>query len=286
MGARFLAANGLRFAYLQWGDAGAPLALMCHGFPDHAHTWRHLGPALAEDGYRAVAIWMRGYAPSAISPRGRYGPDVLAADLNAVHNALRADERAVLIGHDWGAIAAYRAASAAPGRWRRVVTMAVPPEPALAGAGVDPGQWRRSWYTAFFQLPGAERLAARNDLALIDRLWADWSPGYERDEVDRGPLKATLRSPGALGAAIGYYRAVGREVLRRRFPSSTAVPSQPTLYLHGADDGCMKVALAAGAADHLPHPDSRVEVVDGTGHFLHLEAPEVVNGHVRTFLAS
>ena len=75
-------------------------------------------------------------------------------------------------------------------------------------------------------------------------------------------------------------------MLRRRFPDPGAVPSQPTLYLHGADDGCMGVGLASGAEQHLPHPASRIEIVDGAGHFLHLEAPDVVNGHVRSFLAA
>ena len=118
-------ANGLEFRYLSAGDG--PLALLLHGFPDTAHTWRHLLPALAGAGFRAVAPWTRGYAPTQVPADGDYTVAALAADANALHDALGGGPDAVLVGHDWGAITAYGAAALEPDRWRRVVTMAVPP---------------------------------------------------------------------------------------------------------------------------------------------------------------
>lgn len=283
MGARFVDTNGLRFAYLEAGPSDGPLALCLHGFPDHALTWRHLLPALADAGFHAVAPWMRGYAPTAIPTDADYRPDALAADADALHDVLGGDERAVIIGHDWGAVAAYRAAWRSPRRWRRVVAMAVPPEAFLARARPTLQQLRRSWYTLFFQLPGAERIVARDDLAFIDRLWAAWSPGYRRQPEDIGPLQATLRSPGVLSAALGYYRAVRREVWARRWPDPGCVPSQPTLYLHGRSDGCMGVEFVAGIDRYLSE-GSEVALIDGVGHFLHLEAPETVAARVLAFL--
>ncbi|GDY50476.1 hypothetical protein SVIO_010990 [Streptomyces violaceusniger] len=119
-------ANGLDFGYFEAGPADAPLALCLHGFPDSAHSWRHLLPALAGAGYHAVAPFMRGYAPSGIPADGAYQAGAIAADANALHEAFGGDGDAVLIGHDWGAIAAYGATGSAPERWRRAVTMSVP----------------------------------------------------------------------------------------------------------------------------------------------------------------
>jgi pimeloyl-ACP methyl ester carboxylesterase len=110
-------ANGLEFAYLEAG--AGPLALCLHGFPDSAWTWRHLLPALADAGFHAVAPFLRGYAPTAVPADGRYQTAVLALDAIGLHAALGGDDRAVLIGHDWGAIATYVAANHEPERWRR-----------------------------------------------------------------------------------------------------------------------------------------------------------------------
>jgi pimeloyl-ACP methyl ester carboxylesterase len=118
-------ANDLEFGVLETGSG--PLALCLHGFPDAAYTWRHLLPALAGAGFHAVAPFMRGYAPTAIPADGAYDAGTLAADAVALREALGGDQDAVLIGHDWGAEASYRAAASAPDRWRRLVTLAVPP---------------------------------------------------------------------------------------------------------------------------------------------------------------
>src|SRR5947208_7079442 len=118
---RSVTVNGVELAYLEDGPADGPLALCLHGFPDSAHTFRFLLPTLAGAGFHTVAPFMRGYAPSAVPADGAYDPGALAADVNALHEALGGDERAVLIGHDWGAITTYAASALAPDRWRRLV---------------------------------------------------------------------------------------------------------------------------------------------------------------------
>src|SRR5262245_22631183 len=92
--------EGLDIAYLACGDDG-PLALCLHGFPDSAHTWRHLLPALAEAGFRAIAPWMRGYAPTAVPADGRLQNGALVRDAIGLHEVLGGDAAAVLVGHDW-----------------------------------------------------------------------------------------------------------------------------------------------------------------------------------------
>src|ERR1700704_5760029 len=108
VGSRELSANGVEFAVLEAGSG--PLALCLHGFPDSAHTWRYLLPALAGAGFHAVAPFMRGYAPTGIPADGCFQLGALIADATALHDALGGDGQAVLIGSDWGAETAYGAA--------------------------------------------------------------------------------------------------------------------------------------------------------------------------------
>ena len=284
-GARFVRANGLRFAYLSWGPSDGPLVLLLHGFPDHAPTWRHLGPVLGDAGYRVVAPWLRGYAPTEVPARSRVDLDTLAADVNALHRALGGDERAAIVGHDWGAIATYRALAAAPGRWRRYVTMAVPPEPALAGAFRAPAQLRRSWYIAAFQLPGARLLAERFALDLLDTLWERRVFGDRWTEQDVEALRSTLRSPGTMATAIGYYRELVRWMLLGRYPGGLeTIPPMPGLHLHGRRDAALGAEYAEAAAALPGGPE--VEILEQAGHWLHLEQPERVHRLVLDFLGA
>lgn len=279
----------MRFAVLEAGDPAAPLALCLHGFPDSARTWRHLLPALAEAGWHAVAPWMRGYAPTAVPADGRYQTGALATDASALHEVLGGDTPGVVVGHDWGAFAAYGTAVLDPQRWRRVVAMAVPPAGPLMAGFLSYEQLRRSWYMFVFQSPLAELAVAMGDLAFVDRLWAEWSPGYDAAE-ELPAVKEALRDPANLAAALGYYRAqLGTTPHDPALADAQAavggVPPQPTLYLHGADDGCIGAELAGGVAAVLA-AGSQVEVLDGCGHFLHLERPEDVGRLVLDFVST
>lgn len=279
--------NGIEFAYLAEGDDG-PLALCLHGFPDSAWTWRHLMPELAGAGYRAVAPWLRGYAPTGLDEQDRYQNGASVADVIALHDALGGDSSAVLIGHDWGARIATGAAVMSPDRWHTLVTAAVPPSGAVAEGFLTYDQLHKSWYMFFFQHVLSDIAVAMNDLEFIDRLWADWSPGYDaRDDVPH--VKDALRDPAHLSAALGYYRATigGTGTVPEFQTHEDAIgqtPKQRHLYLHGAEDGCMGAELAAKAADFMPVPGSRAEIVAGAGHFLHLEQPAVVNALIVDFL--
>ncbi len=283
-------ANGLEFGYLTAGDG--PLALLLHGFPDSAWSWRYLLEDLASTGYRAVAPFLRGYAPTAVPDDGLYQPGAVAADAVALHEALGGGADSVLVGHDWGAVATYPAAAHAPDRWSRVVTLAVPPPSTVAEAFFSYDQLRRSWYMFFFQSPLADLAVPLDDLAFIERLWADWSPGLVDAAEDLAHVKDCLRDPANLAAALGYYRATlgsgPRSPEYDAIEAAGATPlTQPTLYLHGADDGCMGAELVDDSVlTALPHPSSRVEIVADTGHFLHLEEPEAVNRLVIDFLTT
>jgi pimeloyl-ACP methyl ester carboxylesterase len=283
-----ITANDVDFAYLEAG--AGPLALCLHGFPDSAWTWRHLLPALADAGFHAVAPFLRGYAPSSVPADGRYQTAALGLDANALHEQLGGDGSAVLIGHDWGAMATYIAGNHEPDRWRRLVTMAVPPAGAVASGFLTYKQLRKSWYMFFFQHGLSDIVVGMDDLSFIDSLWADWSPGYDATE-DLPHVKDALRDPANLAAALGYYRAtlggVGVDpALDTVQNKGNEATQQPTLYLHGRTDGCMGIEVAEGAQAFLTSEGSRMEVVDDAGHFLHVERPDHVNALVIDFLTA
>jgi pimeloyl-ACP methyl ester carboxylesterase len=273
-------ANGLEFGILEAGSG--PLALCLHGFPDAAHTWRQLLPALAGAGFHAVAPFMRGYAPTAVPADGAYHIGALAADALALHEVLGGDGDAVLIGHDWGAEAAYEAGADAPDRWRLLVTLASPPAALDDVLFSDYAQLKRFFYLFMFRDPAglAEAVVARDEMAYLDRLWADWSPGFEPGE-HLARVKECLREPANLAAALAYYRAEG--AAGEQQAASRQAP-QPTLYLHGARDGCIDVELARDTG-RLLAPSSRVVVIDDAGHFPHLEKPGEVNDHILSWVS-
>ena len=270
-------------------DHNRPLVICIHGFPDSAYSWRHLMPALEDAGFRVAAPFIRGYAPSTVSSAGAYQTGASALDVCALHEHFGGDNRAVLIGHDWGAPIVYGAASIEPTRWAKVIAMAVPPGGSMGLAFVtNTEQLKRSWYMFFFQNGLADMVVPANDMAFIDMIWEDWSPGYDATD-DLLHVKNALREPEHLAAALGYYRAALGDAFRdpahiEAQNATQAVPEQPTLYLHGVNDGCIGPEVAESArpmvGDHV-----EIRLIDGVGHFLHLEAPDVINAQILEFLS-
>lgn len=273
---------------LVYGPADGPLAICLHGFPDTPNTFRHLAPHLVDLGYRVVAPFMRGYSPSSVSATHNYQVAALAGDASALHEVLGGDERAVLIGHDWGAAAAYAATAAEPDRWGRAVTMAFPPLITFAESMSNFEQLRASWYMFYLQSPMAEGVVRQKNFEFVSKLWAQWSPDYEAD-FDLGLVRESLQGGAHLRAALGYYSALFDRTepidpLTTPFRDSMfRPPTVPTIYLHGEMDGCFEASSIGDPLQHMA-PGSEFDIVPGVGHFLHLERPFEVNQLIEQFL--
>jgi pimeloyl-ACP methyl ester carboxylesterase len=263
----FIDANGLRFGYLEAGRG--PLVLLLHGFPDTAHTWDRALTALADAGFRAVAPCMRGYHPTAVPANGDYETETLAKDVVALIAAL-GEQNAVVVGHDWGASAAYGAAATAPERVRQLVVLAIPHPKAVTPTP------RMLWKVRhFYALRGkrAAEMAARDDFAYLDELWRRWSPRWDVPADETTHVKAAFREPGSLEAACAYYRTIGV-----RLPRVYSLPiTVPTVAFAGESD--MITPRVYEKARH--HFTSSYEVVQVPGgHFAHREHPEHVIGEL------
>lgn len=277
-----IAANGIEFAALTAGQPGR-LVLCLHGFPDNAWTFRFQFEALVNGGYHVVAPFLRGYYPTPPSADGRFGIGDLAQDALSIIQAL-GYKSATIFGHDWGALAGYAAAVSAPNLIERLVTAAVPYGPSIMEAFVgDFEQQRRSWYMFFFLTPFAELALAHDDFRFIELLWRSWSPLWEipRDHLEL--VKDTFRKPGVASAALAYYR----QALLPNSPG-TVPPlgkiSVPTLTFFGSHDGCIGPYLFDGMEAFFDEQALRKVCVRGAGHFVHLEAPALVNEELLRFL--
>jgi pimeloyl-ACP methyl ester carboxylesterase len=281
--------NGLEFVWLEAGDADAPLALCLHGFPDTAHGWRRLLPRLADAGFHAVAPFARGYAPTAVPADGMSALASWVADAVAFHERFGHDAPGVIIGHDWGALTTYGAATFAPERWRRVVAMSVPPTEVMASRLLEFDQVRAFWYQYVFQSPGAEAIVANHDLLFIEKLWREWSPAFDPTD-EMAHVKGALRGPSNLTAALSTYRSMydftlQPEAYAAQLASILGPHTQPTLYLHGLDDGCVSGEVIEPTRAALPG-GSIAESIADAGHFLQYEQPDAVNDRILAFVTA
>jgi pimeloyl-ACP methyl ester carboxylesterase len=249
------------FDALAAGLEGGRPVLLLHGFPESAAQWEHQLAALADAGYRAVAIDQRGYSPG-VRPVGvdAYGPDELIADVVAVADALEW-RRLDLVGHDWGAAVAWMTAGAHPELLRTLTTISTPHGAAFRDAlRGDPDQQARSAYFGVFRAPAPEAERRLLDEGGLRAMFAGLPEARIDAYVER------VSDPGALTAALNWYRAMRR-------PTQSGPITTPTLYVWSTGDAFIGEAAARGVAQYVEGP-YRFEVLDGISHWISEEAPE------------
>ena len=287
---REVSANGIRLHVAEAGSG--PLVLLLHGFPEFWWSWRHQLVALADAGFRAVAVDLRGYGDSDKPPRG-YDSWTLAGDVAGLVRAL-GESRASVVGQDWGGLLAWTVATLQPRLIHSVAAVAAPHPLAVRRAMLHArSQSKASAYLCGFQLPRLpEHLLTRRDAAGVEQIlrrWAGpaWPRSAEFDEVARRTRSAML-IPGAAHSALEYYRWAVRSVLRtdgRRFTAAVDRPVPvPVLQLHGALDPCLLESTAAASAPWAGQ-HYRYRVLDDVGHFVPQEAPETTSTLLAEFLA-
>lgn len=264
---------------------GKPIICL-HGFPDTPHTFEHQFQVLLDAGYRIIVPFMRGYAPSQSGAGLDYFPLRLSEDVIALIDHYTQGS-AVILGHDWGAIAAYGAAQIAPEKITKMIVAAVPPFKAFEQTRGDMKQLWRSRYAMLFQCgPLANWFMRRRNCAGLDWLWSYWSPTWRYTEADIQPLKDCLSQYGAMEAATGYYRAMLRGSIANShyFTMLTSAVSVPTMVCRGLEDGCISPAFF----EHLDGSFTaswQLLSIEGAGHFMHREKPDIFNHALLKYLS-
>lgn len=256
-------ANKIDFAYLEEGQG--QMVLLLHGFPDTAHSWDAVRPALAKAGFRALSPFMRGYAPTEIPKDGEYGTETLSRDVITLIEETNKGNPAIVVAHDWGASAAYAAAALCPGLFRALITVALP-HPAVVNP--TPGILWGVRHFMSLRIPGMAWWIRRSNFAQIDELVKRWSPGWDVPENETAAVKECFKTPGSLEAAMGYYAA-----MTPWLPSAHRQKiSVPTYTFAALNDGILGLETYEKAKSRFT---GKYEVIPmQAGHFLHREMPD------------
>ncbi|PRY34675.1 pimeloyl-ACP methyl ester carboxylesterase [Spirosoma oryzae] len=273
--------NGVRLHVVQAGPETGPLVLLLHGFPEFWYGWTAQIDGLAEAGYRVWAPDQRGYNLSD-KPDGidAYQLDTLVADVVGLIDAA-GQEKAIIVGHDWGGIVSWWLAVSHPERVERLVILNVP-HPAVTRKFIRqyPGQLLRSWYIAFFQLPILpEWIMGANRSAMLARTLRTSSRSGTFSPNDLAQYRTAWSQPGSVRSMINWYRALIRRPPARR-PSVRV--TMPALIIWGIHDQFLKQELAQASLRLCD--DGRVEYLDTT-HWVQHEAPQRVNELIQGFTA-
>jgi pimeloyl-ACP methyl ester carboxylesterase len=274
---RRVRARDLEF-HLAEAGSGDDVVLCLHGWPQNWYLWRRVLPALA-DRHRVLALDLRGYGWSDAPARG-YEKENMASDVLAVLDELDL-ERVKLIGHDWGGWIGFLLCLRAPQRFERFLALGVaPPWPSPRAA--LPHAWRFA-YMPVVGAPGIGAMMHRGG-RFVPRVLISASSAREPwDEATLSAFADPFTAPERARAAVQTYRTFSlREMgplLRGRYADRRL--SVPTRLINGADDPAIRPALLG---DYESHADAmEVELVDGCGHFIVDEKPELVVDRARSF---
>jgi pimeloyl-ACP methyl ester carboxylesterase len=261
-----LPVGAFTFAGRAEGPADGEVVLLLHGFPQTSYAWRHQLRALAGAGYRAVAPDQRGYSPGARPTAvADYHPACLVEDVIGMADALGAD-RLHVVGHDFGGLVAWHTAARHPDRVASLAVVSTPHPRAMARSILEGGEQReKSSYMLFFQSPDAEPFFLDDDAAGLRGLFSTTGVADVDDYV------AVLTQPGAMTGALNWYRALDRDVVETMGPITTR-----TLYVWSTEDPALGRVAAEETATHVDGP-YRFEVLEGVGHFVPEEVPDVLN---------
>ena len=266
--------------------------MLLHGWPDDARTWQRVVPALHAAGFRTIAPFLRGCGPTRFRSRDTARSGQLAAlgqDVLDLADAMGLTGFAV-VGHDWGARAAYIASALRPGTITHCVAISV-------GWGTnDPGQHlplkqiQNYWYHWYMALDRGAALVREDRRNFTRHIWTIWNPGWRISEEEFAATAASFENPDWAEIVLHSYRA--RWGLAPADPAYADVEARlardpvirvPTLVLHGGGDPCNDPSSSENKEKFFASRYERI-VLDGVGHFPQRESPEAVAGAIVRFV--
>ncbi|MBV9711063.1 MAG: alpha/beta hydrolase [Ktedonobacteraceae bacterium] len=276
---RDIITNGIRMHYVTQGTG--PLIVLLHGFPEFWYCWRHQILFLAEQGYTVVAPDLRGYNDTD-KPRKGYDVATLLRDVVGLIKGL-GEEKAIIVGHDWGGALAWNFALRYPQMTERLIVLNAPHPGAFARELRTVQQLKKSWYVFFFQIPWLpEFLLGRNHAELIGKMI--YTAAMQKTAFPPEVLakyRDAMSKPGALRAGLNYYRAVFRPPSSRESGAETII-NTPTLLIWGDQDVALGINLTRGLEQWVPN--LQIKHLPDSGHWVQQEKPDEVNMALQEFL--
>jgi pimeloyl-ACP methyl ester carboxylesterase len=311
----FASTNGIKMHYVEAGSG--PLVVLCHGWPESWYSWRHQLPALAEAGFRAVAPDQRGYGQTdKPEPIEAYNILNLVGDIVGLVNTL-GEERAVIVGHDWGAPVAWTSALLRTDMFRGLGLLSVPYSPRMA---VRPAVMfkaitrDKNFYQEYFQEPGKveKELEADVHKTMLGALYSASGDAPPQDrfkflfdknqrlidtfvipeklppwltEADLAFFVNEFKQSGFRGG-INWYRNADRNWELTAFLDGAKI-LRPTVFAAGDRDIVMEMA-AAGYTNLEANVANlfKKQLIPGAGHWLQQERPKEINQLLLDFLRS
>ncbi len=276
---RQMITNGIRMHYVIQGEG--PLVVLMHGFPAFWYSWRHQIPFLAAHGFRVVAPDLRGYNETE-KPHSGYDIPNLLRDIVGLIYGLN-EERAIIVGHDWGGALAWQFAIDYPEMTSSLIILNAPHPGAMLRELRTLQQLRKSWYILAFQIPWLpEYLLGFNHADLVGRLLRESAVqkrAFSRSEITK--YRRAMSKPGTLTASLNYYRQLLRSMLRFSGKHNLQVPAS-TLLIWGEQDVALGIDLTRNLDPWVP--DLTLKYISESGHWVHQECPELVNEYMLEFL--
>ncbi len=279
---RDIITNGIRMHYVTQGTG--PLVVLLHGFPEFWYSWRHQILFLSEQGYRVVAPDLRGYNDTD-KPRTGYKISTLLRDIVGLIKGL-GEEKAIIVGHDWGGVLAWAFALRYPQMTERLIVLNAPHPAAFARDMRTPQQLRKSWYAFAFQIPWLpEFLLGRKHAELIGKML--YSSAVRKTAFPPEVLahyQEAMSKPGALRSSINYYRAAFSLPLSFNAGNGTNTTiDAPTLLIWGDQDIALGISLTQGLEQWVPN--LQIRHLPDSGHWVQQEQPDEVNTLLLEFLS-
>ncbi|MEO1433705.1 MAG: alpha/beta hydrolase [Cyanobacteria bacterium J06633_8] len=274
----YITTNGIKLHYVTQGSGA--LMLMLHGFPEFWYSWRYQIPEFASD-FKVVAPDLRGYNDSDKPlEQSAYVMKELVRDVEGMIRSL-GYEKCVLVGHDWGGGIAWNFAYAYPQMVERLIIMNHPHYAKFSEGFRTPQQLLRSWYVFLFQLPVIPELYVQfQDYKFIEDAFKGMAvdkSAFTKEDIDA--YKNAIKKPGALSAAINYYRNVfSSQMLNQNW----SILEVPTLMIWGEEDTALGKELTYGTQDYVK--DFQIRYIPNCSHWVQQEQPQLVNQYMREFL--
>lgn len=282
----YIHTNSVRLHVIQAGSQTGPLVILLHGFPEFWYGWTKQIPALAAADFRLWIPDQRGYnlsdKPDGISS---YQIDYLARDILGLIDAA-GEEKAFIVGHDWGAAVAWHIATCYPGWVNKMVILNVPhPSVMVNVVQRNFSQLRKSWYIFFFQIPGLpERLLKQNEFAFLRNALLNTSNPGSFSQGDLNHYLDAWKQPGTLTGMVNWYRAIFKGSLTNRRNSQTAPSNKisvPTLMLWGVNDIALIRELAQPSIDLCT--EGKLDFIEQATHWVQHDEPELVSQAIIDF---